>query len=272
MEIHFVDVGIGNMTLLRFPNGTTWLFDCNLTDDNSDTVLAYLDKAMGMRTHIDTFICSHRDADHMRGIKKVHEAYSITEIRDPGVPGTTTDSSEYEEYMDLRRQLGGPVIKARRYRDVGSVRARFMNAADDDLSDANDQSIVLKIEFAGSSVLLAGDTSFRPWKELILPNYSGADLRANILLGSHHGSLAFFDDPDDEKYYYMAHIKAIKPEMTIISVGPNVHDLPDDKAMELYEKYSSGSDQGNKVYTTEDQGNMKLTLKSEGGWNLKTNQ
>jgi len=272
MEIHFIDVGMGNMTLLRFPNGTTYLLDCNVTDDNADAVLAYLSRAIGSRTHIDTFVCSHRDADHIRGIKRVHEEYAIKEIRDSGVAGTTTDSAEYEEYMDLRRTLRGPVIKARTYRDVGEVRMRFMNSADDNLPDANDQSIVIKVEFSGSSAILTGDTSFRPWKEKILPSYSDDALRANILLGAHHGSLAFLDDPEDEKHYYTEHIRKIKPEMTIISVGPNVHDLPDSKAMELYEKYSSGSDKGNKVYTTEEQGNMKLTLKTGGGWNLKTKQ
>jgi hypothetical protein len=52
--------------------------------------------------------------------------------------------------------------------------------------------------------------------------------------------------------------------MTLLSVGPNVHDLPDAKAVEFYEKYSTGSNNGNKVYMTEDQGNMKLILK--GRW------
>lgn len=272
MEIHFIDVGIGNMTLLRFPNGKTYLFDCNVTDDNEEDVIGYLSKAMGSRENIDVFICSHRDADHMRGIKKVHDEYPIGEIRDASVPGTTTDSPEYEDYMDLRRRLGGSTIKARKCRDVGNVRLRFMNAADDEFTDANDQSIVLKIEYGNSSTILAGDTSFRPWRERILPFYSDSDLSADILLGSHHGSLSFFDDPDDEQYYYMEHLRKINPDMTIISVGPNVHDLPDKEAMKFYKKYSSGSNKGNKVYATEDQGNMKLVLKSEGGWTIKKNQ
>ena len=83
--------------------------------------------------------------------------------------------------------------------------------------------------------------------------------------------LSFFDDPSDENYYYEEHIKKIKPSMTIISVGPNSNDLPDDKALELYEKHSSGSNKGNKVYTTTDKGNVKLILK-DGGWSLKSNQ
>jgi len=272
MDIHFIDVGCGNMTLILFPKGTTYLYDCNVTDENEEAVLEYLSKAMGTRTLIDAFICSHRDADHMRGIEKVHEEFPIQLIWDPGVEGTTTDSPEYRTYMDLRRKVGSEEIKPRTYRTTDGVTVRWMNSKDDRLSDANDQSIVMKIEDDGSSVLLAGDTSFRPWKEIILRYYSDEKLAANILLGSHHGSISFFDDPDDDKHYYTAHIKKIKPSMTFVSVGPNVHDLPDNKAIELYEKNSSGSDKGNKVYTTEDQGNMKLTLKGNGAWSLKVRQ
>ena len=79
-----------------------------------------------------------------------------------------------------------------------------MNSKDNRLSDANDQSIVMKIEYRGSGVLLTGDTSFRPWKNIIVPFYADTKLRTNILLASHHGSLTFFDDPSDNKYYYTA--------------------------------------------------------------------
>lgn len=77
MELHFIDVGLGNMTLLRFPNGTTWLYDCNITEDNEDAVFRYVKKAMNGRTRFQAFVCSHRDADHMRGVKKVHNKYPI---------------------------------------------------------------------------------------------------------------------------------------------------------------------------------------------------
>jgi beta-lactamase superfamily II metal-dependent hydrolase len=272
LVIHFIDVDCGNMTLVLFPNGTTYLYDCNLTDGNKGAILAYLRKAMGSRKRIDIFICSHRDADHMRGLRKIHNAYPIGEIRDPDVPGTTIDSPEYCDYMALRREIGSRTIEARTKLEVGNATVRYMNAADDDLYDANDQSVVMKIEYAGSAVLLAGDTSFRPWKESILPFYSDEKLRADILLGSHHGSLTFFDDPSDEKNYYTAHIKKIAPAMTLLSVGSNVWDLPDDKTIELYTRYSSGSNNGNKVFRTDEKGNMKLVLKSGGGWSLNVNQ
>ncbi len=60
--------------------------------------------------------------------------------------------------------------------------------------------------------------------------------------------------------------------MTIVSVGPDQHGLPDDNAIKLYTKYSTGSDKGNKLYTTQDKHNMKITLNDDGGWNLSANQ
>lgn len=195
LEIHFLDVGLGNMTLIRFPNGVTYLYDCNVTEDNEDDVFAYLKKAMGSRKKLHAFICSHRDADHMRGAKKVHKKYPMDVIRDAGVPGTTTDSTEYKEYMDLRREVGSEIIKPRTLKEVGDATVRYMNAKDDGLSGANDQSIVMKIEYKGRSALLAADTTHVPWRDKILPKYTSQKLSADILLGAHHGSATFFDDP-----------------------------------------------------------------------------
>ena len=190
----------------------------------------------------------------------------------PDLANLDSSAPEYKNYMMLRRQVGSREIKPRTYGEIGETIVRWMNSKDEALSDANDQSIVMKIEDKGSSVLLTGDTSFRSWKNIILPFYSEVKRRATFLLAPHHGSLSFFDDPADDNHYYTAHMQKIEPTMTLISVGPNVHGLPDPKAVELYEKYSSGSKKGSKVFTTEDKGNMKLTLKNDGGWNLHTMQ
>ena len=91
-------------------------------------------------------------------------------------------------------------------------------------------------------------------------------------MAAHHGSISFFDDPGDEKNYYTEHIGAISPTMTLISVGKNNHGHPNETAIKLYRKYSTGSEKGNKVHRTDTKGTMKLTLKDSGGWNLQTNQ
>jgi beta-lactamase superfamily II metal-dependent hydrolase len=271
MELHFINVGCGNMTLFLFPDGTTWLYDCNITNENEFQVIGYLKRAMGTRLAIRGFVCSHRDADHMRGIRRIHNAIPIGGIWDNGVPGTTTNSAEYLDYMNLRRQLENGEIVEGRTTKIGEVEVLWMNSKDSTLSDTNDQSLVAKISYRGNSCLLAGDTSYLPWKRKLVRRY-GNRLKANLLLAAHHGSITFFDDPTDTQNYYLSHIAAIAPEMTLISVGPNAHGLPDKNAIEFYSLYSIGSNERHKIATTEAQGNMRLILGTQNGWALWYNQ
>lgn len=266
------------MTLLQLASGKTFLYDCNITNENEDDVLVYIAKQIGWASAIDVFVCSHRDADHMRGVKTVHEHFPIKHIWDYGVTGTTPDCQEYKDYMDLCRRIGCTTVQARKRWDYGNTRLRVMNSKNDDLADnPNAQSIVLKVEhrdprndITHDSVLLCGDTDAVTWKD-IRRYYADSDLSCSLLLGSHHGSITFFDDPSDEKHYYVDHIKAMAPAMTILSVGDNGHGHPDTKAIELYEKYSSGSNKGNKLYRTDKQGTMRAILKDGGGWSLDKN-
>lgn len=74
--IHFIDVGQGNMVLIESSSGDKFICDCNVKGDNEDRVLSYLDGVIGVETPITTFICTHRDADHMRELEK----YMITSL------------------------------------------------------------------------------------------------------------------------------------------------------------------------------------------------
>lgn len=273
--IHFIDVGQGNMVLIQAASGSKFVFDCNITDDNEDRVLDYVADQIGEGKSLNAFICSHRDADHMRGIKKLHARFPIKSIWDSDYPGTTTDSSEYRAYMDLRRNIGSKVIKKETYYDYGRTRFRMLSAKDNRLeSNANAQGIVIKVEQRNDamdkiegSAMLAADSDAETWRLGILVDYSRTVVSSNIMMAAHHGSLSFFDDPN-LKYYYKDHLAAIKPAMTVVSVGPNSHGHPKETALGFYRDHSTGSNKGNKVFRTDTKGTMKLTLKSGGGWNL----
>lgn len=278
--IHFIDVGQGNMVLIETASGTRFVFDCNVTDENEDRVLDYVGSRIGEGRQLHAFICSHRDADHIRGVKKLHARFPIRRVWDSGYPGTTTDSPEYIAYMDLRRSVGSVIIEKQKRDDFGRTRFRYMSAKDDRLpGNANAQGIVIKVEHRSAngdrtleSAMLTGDSDAQTWRNGIMVDYSKSDVSSSILMAAHHGSLSFFDDPDDEKHYYTAHMQAISPDMTLISVGENNHGHPDDTAIRLYRKFSTGSNKGNKVYRTDMKGTMKLTLKDSSGWHLDTNQ
>ncbi len=267
VEGYILDVGCGNMAAIKFPNGKKILIDCNLTEENQGKILSFL-KGNGF-DKFDVFINTHRDLDHLRGIEFVNARIPILEIDDNGFSGET-DADDYQEYMKLRREKKSSIIKPRTYNSnfCPDVTIRYMNGVYNDKDyDINDTSIVIKIEYKDSSILFAGDTSFKPWKEKIIPFYS-SNVKSSLLVASHHGSKTFFDDPADEKNFYTAHLRAISPDMTFISVGENQWDLPDDSAVELYEKYSKGSNRGNKVFTTENKGHIKFELKDTGTWSV----
>ena len=277
--IHFVDVGQGNMVLVQCSSGTNFVVDCNITDANKDRVLNYVAEHIGDNGKLHAFICTHRDADHMRGVRILHNRFPIGSVWDSGYPGTTTDSDEYKAYMQLRRDVGSKVIEKKTKKDYGYTRLRYFSAKDDRLpNNANDQGIVVKVEElngakskALSSTILTGDGSYATWKDGIMKDYDKDDVSCSILMAAHHGSLDFFDDPDS-RYYYTSHIQAIKPDMVVVSVGENNYGHPDSKALELYRKYATGSKDGDKVVRTDRKHTMRLVLKSGGGWSLYSNQ
>ena len=269
--IHFIDVGQGNMVLIETTNGGNFIFDCNITFANQKRVLDYVADQIGEGKPIDAFICSHRDADHMRGIRKIHARFPINSIWDSDYPGTTTDTSEYKAYMDLRRQVGYKVIRKNTFDDFGRTKFQYLSAKDDRLSNnANAQGIVIKIEqrnaFSGDiegRVMLPGDSDAETWRLGVMRDYVSSD----ILMAAHHGSISFFQD-HGSYYHYKEHLKAINPAITIISVGPNIHGHPDNTAVGYYREYSTGDKNGNKIFRTDRMGTMKLTLNS-GGWELE---
>ena len=272
--IHFMDVGQGNMVLVQCANGTNFMVDCNITDGNKAPVLSYIADQIGSVGGIRAFICTHRDADHMRGVRDLYNRFPFQEVWDSGYPGTSTDTDEYQAYMRLRRELKAYEIRKGFHMDLSWTRMLFLSTKDNRLpNNANDQGLVIKVEERNAdmsrvlgSTMLTGDGSYAVWKDGIMKDYATGDVSCDILMAAHHGSLDFFDDSSGNRYE--AHVRSMSPAMTIISVGPNNYGHPDPTALRLYEKHSSGSGTGSKVLRTDRRGTMKLLLKSEGGWNL----
>ena len=203
--VHFINVGQGNMALVQCADDSRFVVDCNITEANQNRVLGYLATQIGWGSRLRAFICTHRDADHMRGVQVLHRYFPINEIWDSGYPGTSTDTPEYEAYMRLRRAVGATEIQKQTRRDFGRTRFRYLSATDGRLpKNANAQGIVLKVEqrstFSGNiegSTILTGDSDAATWKHGILKDYTAGDVSCDILLAAHHGSITFFEDPDD---------------------------------------------------------------------------
>lgn len=260
---HFLNVGQGNMAIGIFPDGQILAYDCNITNENEAEIFAYLQKIMP-KNSIDVFVNSHRDADHMRGIKKLHEQYPITSLFDSGVSGNT-ETTEYEEYMDFRRSIVDTYEVEPNQWWMAHPGVRIINGKREGLDDTNSQSIVLHVDYNGSTLLLAGDTSATTWRDYIMPQQKQA-LKSLVLYASHHGSHSFFNEDSENDDDYTDHIAHINPAITIISVGENnPHGHPADEALGHYERHSYGTvETKQKIFRTDKHGNMKLELHGDG--------
>lgn len=112
---HIINIGQGLMILIIFPDETTMLFDCYVTNDNKEYVFEYLEKNIPIRLdenqneiqYIDVFVNSHRDQDHYKGIKEINSKFEIRSIWDSGQYGTGAKSKkgDYQDYMRLKRNI-----------------------------------------------------------------------------------------------------------------------------------------------------------------------
>ncbi len=269
VDVHFLNVDQGNMTVVVFPDDYVIVYDCNITEYNEANVFSYLKKIMP-KNEIDIFVNSHRDADHMRGIKKLNDTHKINMLFDSGVSGNT-EAPEYQDYMNFRRNHNFAFEVRPNQHLVMKPFVTILNGKREHLEDINAQSIVMRINCNGASVLLTGDTDVNVWKDYIM-HESASELKSSILLASHHGALSFFKDTEDAESYE-DHLMKIKPDVTIISVGKdNPHGHPDKNAVELYEKHTNGANSGKKILRTDIDGNIKLELKDNGSWEIKTKQ
>ena len=113
-RFYLIDCGSGLMHLIIFPDNTVMLFDCNITNENEDEIIRFLDRCIPLKNNeesgekekcIDIFVNSHRDEDHYRGLKKINEKFKIKSIWDSGQSGESVNSTDYNYYMYLRRAL-----------------------------------------------------------------------------------------------------------------------------------------------------------------------
>lgn len=229
IKFHLIDVGQGLMFILILPNDFTILYDCNVTSDNKERVLSFLESVLPSHSdsskRIDLFINSHRDDDHLRGLNYINDKYPIVSIWDSGQTGESTQSSQYQYYMRLRRTVKAkngdnsvliprpsilPVLtsgQAKIYCLNSSYKFSetesyftdsYLNRLNeshriDEVKKAHTNCIVLRIEFNNTSILLAGDSDYISWRDEIIPSFSKYSLiQSEILIASHHGSRSFF--------------------------------------------------------------------------------
>ncbi|HKI47774.1 MAG TPA: DNA internalization-related competence protein ComEC/Rec2 [Desulfobacteria bacterium] len=219
LEVVFLDVGKGNAALVSFPGGENMLIDGggfpgNHFDVGKMVIAPFLWRR---KIHtIDTLVLSHPQADHMNGLGFIAGAFHSEEFWHNG------DRVESSSFNDLMRTLGTNDIAIRQpaqlqetiringaeievlYPEPGAK----MNVTAIGGKELNNRSMVLRISYAGTSILFPGDLEEIGENGLLA--HAGNRVKSDILLSPHHGSRTSSSG---------AFLKTVAPKVCIISSG-----------------------------------------------------
>jgi competence protein ComEC len=190
LSLTAIDVGHGDALVLRLPGGRNVLVDGggapgSSFDVGAAVVLPYL-QASGVRS-LDAVVLTHTDYDHLGGLLSVVEEMPVGAIWE-GPP-----RYDRAAYRALRGRAARRGIPFRRLApgdsfDWGGVRFEVLAAGglrDLRPTESNDQSVVLRLVYGRSRLLLTGDAE-GPVEEAL--SREPARTRADVLKVAHHGS------------------------------------------------------------------------------------
>jgi len=242
LKVTFLDVGQGDATFIRFPNGKTMLIDAGPSQEKFDsgqrTIYPFL-KYQGL-SNIDLAIISHGDADHAGGFSYL---LSHVKIRKLLTSGHQCDQPLYLAAMETALKTKTDIDTLWGYDTLSGISpARgFVFCQKDSAVVGNEASIVCFIQYGQKSFLFTGDMG--PQLEDTL-YAKGLLPKCTVLKVPHHGS-HINNSPGV--------IKAISPEIAVIQVGQN--NLFGHPSPEVVEGYQAA---GSKIYRTDEQGAIEM--------------
>ncbi len=189
LEVVFFDVGQGDAVLLTTPGGYHYLYDTGIWSPGFDsaerTIIPEL-KAMGINK-LDGVILSHPHADHIGGIVSLMHHMPIDTIYQSPVPH---DTRLYHRYMELASQMNIPVrlLTTGQMITTDPAMPMLVLAPSEGIraSDPNNQSVVLKVLYGETRLLLTGDAEEEA-EEFMVEQF-GTFLRTDLLKVGHHAS------------------------------------------------------------------------------------
>ncbi len=218
----FLDVGQGDATFVRFPDGREWLIDAggSLPGSRFDVgarIVAPALWALSTR-RLDALIVTHGDHDHAGGVPAVLDRFAVRELWE----GLAVAGAPVLERVRTRAALHGTGARRVRRGDAiraGPVAVHVRHPGDGGVRTRvrNDDSVVLELRHGDVSLLLPGDAGGAVEQE-IAPLIPRVPIR--VLRAAHHGSA---------RSTGTRWLDAIDPALVVISAGrgnPYGHPSP----------------------------------------------
>ena len=209
LTVAFLDVGQGDSVYIEGPNGNQILYDAGAPNGASlralSSVMPWYDRS------IDVAVMSHPDQDHIGGFADILERYHTTIVFESGASSSNGVFDVIEQEI-AQQGIKRFVAKRGMRIDLGEGAHADILYPDLDTStmETNASSIVLRIVYGDTAVLLSGDLP-RAEEEHVVDLY-GSALHAQVMKLGHHGSKT----SSSPRW-----LVAVHPDVAVISAGLN---------------------------------------------------
>lgn len=244
VEVTFLDVGQGDATLIRTPDGRTALIDAGPGDPTAQL------RDLGVE-RLDLVIATHPHADHIGGMEAVLEGFPVGSYMDSGKPHTT------QTYLDLLQALQDrPDIRyleaVPRSLTLGSATLEVLPLPSADDVEHNDRSVGIVLRLGRFAAFLSGDS-----EQQLLSHFLDHDAVPDVTLlkAAHHGSRDGFND---------AFLNAARPEVVVISLGANSYGHPHPESVAAYAGIAR------ELYRTDVDGSVTVLGYEDGSFAVRT--
>jgi len=245
LRIIFLDIGQGDSILIQKGNRQI-LIDGG---PSGKTELAKLGEYLPyFDREIEIVIATHPDKDHIGGLVEAARNYKIGKVLTTAAEKDTSVFKEWREVLEYNRIETREVWRGTEIALDEKIRLKIIfpgGKVDPDVGDANDKSIVARLDFDDNSFLFTGDIESKAEKEIL---GSGENVDVDILKIAHHGSKYSSSE---------AFLDAASPEAAVISVGAkNSYGHPTEAVLDALET------RGIKIYRTDENGDVVYLCKN----------
>ncbi len=208
MIVDFIDVGQGDCTLITTADAVI-LIDGGESGEAQQVINYIKNKNI---SKIDCCIATHPHSDHIGSLYKVFEEFDVVDLIMPEIPEKIIPTtSTYERFLEsvsknVKNVLPAVVGETHTY---GSLSIDILGPVND-YDDLNDMSVVSRITFGDTSVMVTGDAGKASEEDMLGRN--GVEYSADILKVGHHGSRTSSSD----KW-----LQAVNPQYAVIMCGSN---------------------------------------------------
>jgi competence protein ComEC len=192
LSMQVLSVGNGMASVIQLPNGKTVLYDVGCFppyDLEKWTVGPLLSRERCWR--VDAVVLSHANLDHYGGVldlmdrRRVARVITTPHFEHAGQAHST--SRNLMTRLNAQAKLWHQCARGARLAGTGdaSLEVLWPPVAEIGQGDTNDTSLVLRISYARKRILACGDIEELAMRQLM----ATADLRADVLILPHHGSV-----------------------------------------------------------------------------------